>query len=73
MYVVPNATLIRLYWVLGDFRMSTDTLVQKFLLVFYFYPCSIGTKLAYEITLMEWLKVPNSRYHCSRIGTLSVH
>ena len=73
MYVVPNATLIRLYWVLGDFRMSTDTLVQKFLLVFYFYPCSIGTKLAYEITLMEWLKVPKVHTIAVRIWTLSVH
>jgi len=27
--------------------------------VFDIHPCSIGTKLAYEIMLAEWLKVPN--------------
>jgi len=26
---------------------------------------SIGTKRVYKMTLTEWLKVPNSRYHCS--------
>jgi len=31
-------SLSRLYCVLGDFRMSTDTLVQSFLLVFRFLP-----------------------------------
>jgi len=33
-----SATLSRLYCVLGDFHMSTDTLVQNVLLVFWFLP-----------------------------------
>jgi len=46
--------------------MSTGTLLQILLQVFCFlYPYSIGTEIAYEITLTEWLKVLNSRYHCS--------
>jgi len=36
MQVVLNATISRLYCVLGDFHMSTDTLLQNFLLVFLF-------------------------------------
>jgi len=43
--------------------MSTDTFVQNLLLDFYL--CFIGTKLVYDITLAERLKVPNSRYQCS--------
>jgi len=44
---------------LTPMSMSTDTLVQNFLLVFWFigYSCSIGTKLAYKITLTKWLNV----------------
>ena len=30
-----------------------------------FYSRSTGTKLAYQITLTEWLKSPNIRYHCN--------
>jgi len=41
MQVVLSATLSRLYCVLGDFLMSTDTLVQNVLLVFDFYICSM--------------------------------
>jgi len=36
--VVLSATLSCLYCVLGDFHMSTDTLVQNVLLVFLFLP-----------------------------------
>jgi len=36
--------------------------VKIFYLFSDFYIGSIDTKLAYEITLTEWLKVPNSRY-----------
>jgi len=50
MQVILRTTLSRLYCVLGDFHMYTDTLVRNFLLVSDFYPCSIGTKLAREIT-----------------------
>jgi len=49
----------------GDFRVSTNTLVQNVYYLSDFYPCSTATKLSYEITLSEWLNVPNSRYHCS--------
>ena len=31
---------------------------------FYLF-CSVGRNLGYDITLMEWLKVSNSRYYCS--------
>jgi len=34
MQVVLSATLPHMYRVLGDFHMSTDTLVQNFLQVF---------------------------------------
>ena len=39
------------HWHLGAKRLN---------IVFYFYPCSIATKLAHGITLMEWLKVSSS-------------
>jgi len=38
MQVVLSATLSRLCRVVGDFHMSTDTLVQNVLLVFLFLP-----------------------------------
>jgi len=63
MQVVFSIIFSRLYCVLSDSRMSTDSLVQNFSLVFRFYTCSTVTELAYEITFT--LKVPNSRYHCS--------
>jgi len=43
--------------------MFTDTLMQNLKQFSDFYFHSIGTKLAYHITLTEWLKVPNSGYH----------
>jgi len=36
MQAVLSATLSRLYCVFGDFHVSTDTLMQNFLLVFWF-------------------------------------
>jgi len=38
MQVVLSATLLHLYGVLGDFHLSTDSLVQNLLLVFWFLP-----------------------------------
>jgi len=38
MQVVLIATLSCLYYVLGDFYMSTNTLLQNVLLVFWFAP-----------------------------------
>jgi len=38
MQVVLSATLSHLHWVLGKFHMSTDTVVQNVLLVFWFLP-----------------------------------
>jgi len=60
-----GATLSRLYRELGDCHMSTDTL-WKLLLVFWVLP--LFNSLALNVPLkshMEWLKVPNSCYHCS--------
>jgi len=54
MQVVFSATLSHLYRVLGGFRMSADITPwckTFYCTSFHFYPCSIGTKLAYEITL----------------------
>jgi len=41
MQVVLSATLSRLYRVLGDIHMSSDTLVEIFCWFSDFYPCSI--------------------------------
>ena len=51
--MVHNVTLSRLYCVLGDFRKSTDTLVQNFpcFLISTIVPLALN---AYKITLMEW-------------------
>jgi len=52
------------YCVPGDFHVSTLTKIQ--FQFSDFYPgCSVVTKLAYDITLAECLKVPKCRYHCS--------
>jgi len=53
MQVVLSATLSCLYLVLEDFHMSTDNLVQNVLLVSAIIP--LGTKLAYNFKLTEWL------------------
>jgi len=50
MQVVLSATLSHLHCVLGDFHISTDTLVRNFPQVFWFLP------LFQEITRTEWLK-----------------
>jgi len=70
MQVVLSATISRLSCMLGDVLLVllfyVFLIIQNVLLVFWFLPCSIGTKLNYEITLMAWLKVTNSRYYCSQ-------
>jgi len=65
MQVVLSVTLSHLNCVLGDFLCPLTTSCKTFCLIFGFYLCFIGTELAFEITLTEWLKVPNSRYYCS--------
>jgi len=55
MQEVLSDTSSRLYGVLGDFHMSTDSLVQNFYKFSDFYPCYTGTKLAYDITVTESL------------------
>jgi len=49
-----------------SFYMSTDTLAPIFLLVFYLTLILLELNLPMKITFMEWLEVPNSRYHCSQ-------
>jgi len=46
--------------------MSTDTLEPIFLLVFYLTLILLELNSPMKITFMEWLEVPNSRYHCSQ-------
>jgi len=55
--VICSATLSRLYRVLGELHMSTDTLVQNLHQFSAFY---LGTKLALEITFSEWLSATQS-------------
>jgi len=55
-----------MHHVLENFHMSTEALTPwyKRFLISTLVPLAL--ELAYEIALTEWIKVPNSRYHCSQ-------
>jgi len=56
MQVVLSATLSRLYRVLGDIHMSSDTLVEIFCWFSDFYPCSIVVAYAenFHGRVIQW-------------------
>ena len=58
-----SATLSRLHCKISIPPMTSWCKIFQFS---DFYLCAIGTKIAYEITLTEWLVVPNCHYHCSQ-------
>ena len=66
MQLVLSATSSHLYCVLGDFHMSTDTFGAKLFanfLISTLVPVALNLLMKSHFT--EWLKLPNSRYHCS--------
>jgi len=71
--VVLSATLSRLYRVLGDFLVSTDTLVQNVLLVFWFLPSFHWHYACLWNHTYGVVKVQTVVTIAVRIRTLSVH
>jgi len=73
--MVFNVSLSYLHCIVGDFYVLTDTLVENLILLFCFlHLCySIGSKLAYDITLTVWLKVllrlENPSSMCAKLHT----
>jgi len=67
------ATLSRLCRVLGDFRLSTDTLVQKLHYFSDFYPCSTGTNLPKKSHIRSGTRSQTVISITVRIRTLSIH